>query len=386
MRVCYFGIYDPAYPRNAILRRGLEAAGVEVVECRAPIRLAPGYMKGPGVPGFSAGRLRHEAMSLYRLIARTIYLIREYIRIKGPVDAIILAEFNPGLAPLAKCLAFASGAPLIVDFLISQYDTAVNDRKMLKPMRPRAILAWISDVLAIRLGRRLLVETMSLAEYYDQMFGGLVRKAFEMQVGAPEWQFSPSPLPEWNSRPLKVLYYGYYIPMHGVEHIIRAARYLEGDDRFQFVLVGDGQTYPAIRAMYDADPSHNVTFLPPISQDRISKLVKNADVCIAPVGTSGRADRIVSNKLWQYMACGRPVIAGNGPGPRGVLENGRHCLLVPYGDPRAIAEALKCIAGDRALAETLARESAKLVRDYYSSGPLGRRLADLLREVTGRRE
>ena len=39
-RVCYLGAYDPAYPRNLILRRGLERQGVWVVECIAPRELS----------------------------------------------------------------------------------------------------------------------------------------------------------------------------------------------------------------------------------------------------------------------------------------------------------------------------------------------------------
>ena len=39
-RVCFFGAYDPDYPRNRILRDGLARAGVTVVEARVPERRA----------------------------------------------------------------------------------------------------------------------------------------------------------------------------------------------------------------------------------------------------------------------------------------------------------------------------------------------------------
>jgi hypothetical protein len=34
MDVLFFGAYNPEYPRNVVLRRGLELNGVEVSECR----------------------------------------------------------------------------------------------------------------------------------------------------------------------------------------------------------------------------------------------------------------------------------------------------------------------------------------------------------------
>ena len=56
---------------------------------------------------------------------------------------------------------------------------------------------------------------------------------------------------------------------------------------------------------------------------------------------------MVPNKVWQAMAVGRPVVTADTPAVREVLEDGLTALLVPAGDPDALASALGRLAGDR---------------------------------------
>jgi glycosyltransferase involved in cell wall biosynthesis len=381
MRVCYFGVYGPASPRNAMLIPGLRAAGVDVVECRAPLDLLPGHSRGPGVSGISIGRARYELGEARRMVLRVLWLTRAFLRVRGPVDAVVLAEYNQGLAPLAHALARLRGAALIVDFCLSLWDTAVNDRKTLGPRRPRAIYRKLLDRASLLLADRVLTETPATAEHFERHLAPVLEKNRVLQLGAPEWMFSPEPLPARNGGPLTVVYYGTWIPLHGVEFMVRAARLLADDDRFRFVLVGRGQTHDEVRSEYEADPSGNVEFLPYQPLEDLLSLLRRADICAGIFGTSPKARQVVSNKVWQCLAMGRPVVTGDGPGARSILRDGEHCLLVPHGDPEAIAAALRRLADDEELARRLSDGAARLVRDAFTSEGVGRQLADVVAEV-----
>ncbi len=63
-------------------------------------------------------------------------------------------------------------------------------------------------------------------------------------------------------------------------------------------------------------------------------------ICLGVFGESAKAARVVPNKVWQAMAVGRPVVTADTPAVREVLEDGRTALLVPAGDPDALAAAL----------------------------------------------
>jgi len=121
-------------------------------------------------------RTRYEAREALFAVLRVCWLASRFVQIRGPLDAIVLAEFNQGLSPLAALLARSRGAALIVDFYISLWDTAVNDRKALAPRRPRALYRRFADRVSIRLADRLLTDTSASAEYFEEIFGGVLEK------------------------------------------------------------------------------------------------------------------------------------------------------------------------------------------------------------------
>ena len=132
--------------------------------------------------------------------------------------------------------------PLVVDFAVSLYDTAVRDRGQSR-WRLRSQLLGLADRVTLRLADRIITDSDAHARFFAELYGpGTLAKAETIYIGAPEWLFPQSPLPERGHRPLHVLYFGAYIPLHGVEYIVRAAKLLEAEGRFEFILVGQGQT------------------------------------------------------------------------------------------------------------------------------------------------
>jgi glycosyltransferase involved in cell wall biosynthesis len=177
---------------------------------------------------------------------------------------------------------------------------------------------------------------------------------------------------------LTVLFYGSFIPLHGVHHIVDAAHALRGDGRFKFVLLGGGQTLSSVRATYAARSSGNVEFRERVSPEILPSVVREADICLGVFGTSDKARRVVPNKVWQALAAGRPVVTGDGRGAREFLTDGHDCLLVPHGDGERLASALVRLADDGDLAARLAENGARLVHDRYTSRPIGRLLCGVI--------
>ena len=133
MRICYFGLLSEASSRHSMHPPGLRAAGDEVIEWTAPLWLLPGHSRGGAPGGISAERVVYELGELGRTILRIAWLTVAGLRIHGPIDAVVVSEFNHALTPLARAFARRWGARLVVDFCFSFYDTAVNDRRALYP-------------------------------------------------------------------------------------------------------------------------------------------------------------------------------------------------------------------------------------------------------------
>lgn len=385
LRICYFGFFDPGYPRNAILRRGLEAKrDVELVECRVPAGLEPGHYRGEGMQGFGLRRLLFEVDDLGRTVRRIVYLTRCYLRLPKPIDAIVVAEFNQGAVPLAKALGVLSDTPVIADFLVSLYEEAVLLRKTLRRGRPRARYRRLIDALTVKFADRLILDCEPQIDFYDQLFPGLAAKAAVVPIGAPTWDF---PVVRLRSRraadPFRVIFYGFVTPLHGLDTILRAADALARDGRFEFEVVGAGSLYDQLCSDFQDVPSVSWRGAMPVAELR--RAIASSDVCLGLFGQDARASRVVPNKVWQGLSMGRPVVTGDGPGPRSIFVDGEHLLLVPLGDPESLAAALRLLADDPDLAARLAQAGCDLVRSQFTSTPLACRLVRLVRDLAQER-
>jgi glycosyltransferase involved in cell wall biosynthesis len=90
-----------------------------------------------------------------------------------------------------------------------------------------------------------------------------------------------------------------------------------------------------------------------------------ATMLVLPNARTAISERYTSPlKLFEYLAMGRPIVASDLPSLREVLTHGETALLVPPGDPQALAGALLRVASDRALSAALGRASLTLAADF----------------------
>ncbi|MDQ0819335.1 glycosyltransferase involved in cell wall biosynthesis [Arthrobacter sp. V1I7] len=92
-----------------------------------------------------------------------------------------------------------------------------------------------------------------------------------------------------------------------------------------------------------------------VPPDAVSGLLDRADAAAAPypAGVVGQDDYFSPLKVYEYMAAALPIIASAVGQIPSILEPGRTGILVPPGEPAAVAEALTRLAADPALRERL---------------------------------
>lgn len=102
--------------------------------------------------------------------------------------------------------------------------------------------------------------------------------------------------------------------------------------------------------------------LPP---GEVATRLAEADILVLPNTASTLSARYTSPlKLFEYMAAGKPIVASRLPALGEVLEHERNALLVPPGDPRALAAAIERLTRHPELAERLARSAFESAADY----------------------
>ena len=169
-------------------------------------------------------------------------------------------------------------------------------------------------------------------------------------VGAEERVFEPG----WRQpAEFSALFVGKLIPLHGLETILEAARRAP-DLRFR--VVGSGQREELLR-----ERPANVEWQAWVEYERLPGELNRAGCALGIFGTTPKARRVIPNKVFQALACGTPVITADTPAARELLRDGESALLVPPGDPDALAGAApKACRGARAGADDCGRRTGRV--------------------------
>jgi glycosyltransferase involved in cell wall biosynthesis len=128
--------------------------------------------------------------------------------------------------------------------------------------------------------------------------------------------------------------------------------------------------------------AERVTFTGLIEPSQVAARLRSATILALPNPASAISTHYTSPlKLFEYMAAARPIVASDLPSIREVLHDNVDAVLVPPGDPEALAAALRRVLLDRELAARLAAAGYAAVAEYGWDRRAAR-LEALLTEVT----
>ncbi|MPZ17949.1 MAG: glycosyltransferase [Luteitalea sp.] len=351
LRVCYFGTFESDYDRNRILIRGLRELGVDVLICHSPVlerrRHKTGVLKSaPALAGVAT-----------RMLLAYVGLARRYMTMPDH-DAMIVGYLGHLDAIVGSALARRRGKPMVFDAFISLYDTLAQDRGMLsRGSLPSRALWWLDKAACAR-ADAVLLDTQAHAAYFHEELGVPLSKLYRVRVGADDAVFQPSPELSRTGEPFTVLHYSKFAPLHGVEHILDAARELAAEN-VRFLLVGGGQLEAQIDASIRTLQLSNVERINWLDPAALCARIGEAGCCLGIFGDSAKASRVVPNKIYQSMAAGGAIISGDTPATREVLTHGHDGLLCPVADGHALAQAIRRLRDDPDLRLRLARNAVE---------------------------
>jgi glycosyltransferase involved in cell wall biosynthesis len=350
VRVLYFGTYERRYPRNAQVISCLRRAGVEVVERHASVWEGPEQKWGLGL-----GVLPRLALAEARLLRRP----------RDAADAVIVGY--PGHLDLPAARRAARGRPLVFNPLVSLADTLVGDRGRFRSGSLPARLLTAIDRRALRAADVVVADTQANAEFLAELSELPEQRFAVCFVGAEEDVFQPGWVPE---EPATAVFIGKLIPLHGLETILGAARFAP---ELRFRVIGSGQ----LESLLESRPE-NVDWVRWVEYDRLPGELHRAACALGIFGTSDKARRVIPNKAFQALACGVPLVTADTPAARELLADGESALLVPPGDPEALADALRRVMAEPDVAQRLADGGHAVYREQASEDVLGARWRALI--------
>ncbi len=259
-----------------------------------------------------------------------------------------------------------AGRVLIVDHMMSPYDSLLNERKTIRKGSLLDAFVYRYERGILRFSDLVLTDTESHRNYFLELFGLPAEKIAAVPVGTDETLFRPHPevVSGGNGR-LHVFFYGSFQPLHGIPVILEAARLLQGRPVHFTIAGGKG---PGEHSPGDpGEPLPHVTRLGWVPYRELPGMIARADLCLGgPFGNTGQARRVITGKTYQFLAMGKPVVVGRTLDSTG-FEDRHNCLLVPQGSGRALAEAiLWCLENRDRLAE-IGRNGRMLYERHYST-------------------
>jgi glycogen synthase len=157
----------------------------------------------------------------------------------------------------------------------------------------------------------------------------------------------------------RVLFVGRLAPQKGVGTLVEAAALLE-DPGAQVLLVGDGPERRALEREAErigvGDRLHFVGF---VAHERLPAALAHADLLVLP-----SLYEELGTVLLEAMQAALPIVASNIGGIPDVIEDGLNGVLVPPGEPEALARAINRLLADRDLACRLSEEAQERAKDH----------------------
>ena len=176
-----------------------------------------------------------------------------------------------------------------------------------------------------------------------------------------------------------------YAGAHGMSNdlgvVLEAAKMLEGTD-IRIVLLGDGKEKANLQAQADEMGLTNVTFAPSVPKSEMPGALAAADACIAILKPLEEYKTTYPNKVFDYMAAGRPVVLAIDGVIREVVEAAECGIFAEPGNPSALATAIRALAKDKNRAHEMGMKGRAYLEEHFSRASIGEKLLNLLDEMT----
>ncbi len=364
--VCYFGTYESSYDRNRIVQAALAELGVRVLECHEPVLEAQRHKTG-------SLKSRRAVLELASNLARAyIKLAERYLRLEDH-EAVFVGYLGYLDVLVAAPLCRLRQKPLIFDAFISLYDTLVHDRRVFAPGSAAARAAKALDQLACQLADVVLLDTDAHADFFISELGVDASKCRRVLVGADPHHFYPVEAAPCSG--FTVLHYSKLAPLHGVRHMLEAAKLLEDQADIRFLIVGEGQLDEAVAGWMKELAPKNVERRAWMEPAELRANIAAAGACLGIFGDTFKAARVIPNKLYQCMAVGGPIVTRDSPALRELLVPDQDVLVCPPADARGIADAILRLRADPELGPRLSRNARQVFVERCTPAAIGRDLA-----------
>jgi len=191
-------------------------------------------------------------------------------------------------------------------------------------------------------------------------------------------------LARWNIEPADpvILFMGTIYRFSGLDRVISDfPGLLARHPRAKLLVVGWGEDEERLKRLaIERGVSSNVVFTGLQPYSLLPDIIRSSDICINPFELNAITRDILPNKLFQYLACGRPLVATRLPGTEPFLSGKDDGVL--YTSLQDFTDCLIELIADPNRRIALGMNASSAVQQKYDWRRVANNMVDLIRELT----
>jgi glycosyltransferase involved in cell wall biosynthesis len=339
------------------------------------------WVRTPGYRGDGFGRLKNMlTYSLRVLMPSVTHGLRK-------PDVVVGSSVHPFAAWSGAILARRFRVPFVFEVRDLWPQTLIDLGRLHSESFITRALRWLEQWLYRRADR--IVVLLPQASDYIVPLGIPLKKIVWIPNGV-ELEGYPKPPQPIDQELFTLMYLGAHGQANGLDCVLRAMAELQKMPAMKHVrlrMIGDGPLKPALKKLAHELGLSNVKFDNPVPKCQVPALANQADAFVIAVLNLPQLYRygISMNKLFDYLAAGRPIIiasnAVNNP-----VADAQAGITVPPGDPIALAEAIaELVEMPASQRKAMGNAGRAYVEKYHGFDVLAARFATMLNEISLKR-
>lgn len=309
--------------------------------------------------------------------------------IKNRPDVLYLRQNSFPFFPIALCKLLGISSIVEVNGLVMDELKVSPDSKSFA-YRVFSYLALRSERFNYRYCDRIVSVTDKLKDELVRLYSVPAEKVLVINNGANTDIFKPLDRKQARAElglddsKKYVCFVGHLAAWQGVEFLIHSApSILDKFPEVRFLVVGDGiMKDKLLEIASEMGISDKFIFTGRVPYENVPVYINAADVCVAPfIKERNSKIGLSALKTYEYLACGKPIVASSIPGVKDLIDLSGGGISVPPENPEELANAVVKLISDENMRDAMGERGRKYVVENHSWDGVARRILEICDEI-----
>jgi len=237
------------------------------------------------------------------------------------------------------------------------------------PEKALQIIAKAIEFRTVKMADAIIAINDELKRFYIEKMGASPSRSYVIRAGIDTQRFNPyidgtqiREIYGIKKDEVVLFFMGWLYTFSGLKEVAISLSRYKSEPRIKLLVVGRGELYEELLRIKSEKLRDNLILVNWQPYDKIPKYVAASDICLLPAYDNEVMRHIVPIKMYEYMACGKPVIATRLPGIMKEFGKGNGVIYVKK--PEDVLKKAVELAEDRQKLRKLGMKAAEYVQRY----------------------